>query len=70
MTATAGSRNGRVRVLVVDDEHALTDVPDGMQRGLLRRARGERSRTDSSRTPLRHAVRGPSCTIGPVEDGR
>lgn len=26
MTATAGFRNGRVRVLVVDDEPALTDV--------------------------------------------
>jgi two-component system OmpR family response regulator len=26
MTATAGFRNGRVRVLIVDDEPALTDV--------------------------------------------
>ncbi|MDF3144303.1 MULTISPECIES: hypothetical protein [unclassified Streptomyces] len=30
MSATAGLRNGRVRVLIVDDEPALTDVLDGM----------------------------------------
>ena len=63
MTATAGPRNGRVRVIVVDDEPALTDVLDGMLP-----AGG--AAHDRRLVPMIHTVRGLGYAIRPAEDGR
>ncbi|GGQ70729.1 hypothetical protein [Streptomyces asoensis] len=60
MTATPGFRRGRIRVLIVDDEPALTQVLSVAV-------------TDAGRRPYPvpdHTVRGLGYAVRPAEDGR
>jgi DNA-binding response OmpR family regulator len=76
MTGTTRSRTGRVRVLIVDDEPALTPKELDLLGPLMEHPRqvpGEArslDKTDRGRVPVIHTVRGPGSAIRPVEEGR
>ncbi|WP_251062975.1 MULTISPECIES: hypothetical protein [unclassified Streptomyces] len=59
MSAPSGSRTGRVRVLIVDDEPVQLTAKEFAPR-----------RIDKGRAPVIHTVRGLEYAIRPLEGGR